>query len=470
MIIIVLSLSCVTLFACRVKPSETPVTVSGISVLKKPKQYYDVSEAVNIDGGVLTVSYSDGTTGEVSFGDAAVKVTHYGTNIDNRVENMTITYAGFSAKVPYYTSSTVTGVTLEAGTMQSKYSVGAAIDYGSAKFVAKLKGGSTASYPLSAEATRKTNNFATDGFSTTAASEKSTVKFTYFVTEFTFDYMVAADKFALTNIVVGSPETLYIKGEELKLGDTKIASGLSDGTSVLTDVTVDMVSGFDTTTVGKRKMTVNWNGLGTTNDVPLSQEIEYTVYDEDDIESIAVEVYTGEANYWVNEAFKLQNTVIKVNFGNNVIKSVPYTDAAVSLKEGTFSTATGGTFTMTLTYTTPSGIVHEKDVEYIVTRRIVSEVVNNAESIVDVYDLGDDFDFGSATVTITWDDGTTSVVNLSDQFALTTGRLVGFYTRPTPSSYLPLTSENIDMVTLGEHVFYIGYAGRDIATVRYEVY
>ena len=70
------------------------VVITGIEVTTLPKTSYTVGDALDLTGGILTVTYSDGTTAEVALADTEV------TGFDGAAagtQTLTVAYEGFTA-------------------------------------------------------------------------------------------------------------------------------------------------------------------------------------------------------------------------------------------------------------------------------------------------------------------------------------------------------------------------------------
>lgn len=74
-IIMALSLACFFVLTACGEPAEPVQTVNSIAITTLPKTEYSIGEALDLTGGVLTVTYSDQTTATVALTDSSVTVT-----------------------------------------------------------------------------------------------------------------------------------------------------------------------------------------------------------------------------------------------------------------------------------------------------------------------------------------------------------------------------------------------------------
>ncbi len=109
---------------------EAAATLQSISVSRTPKVTYEVGEALDLTGGALTATYSDGTTKEVSLTDSAVTVQRPNMN----------TAGTKTVSVTYDSKSTTFKVTVS----EAKLTVTFDLNYsGSAAQTVKVENGAT---------------------------------------------------------------------------------------------------------------------------------------------------------------------------------------------------------------------------------------------------------------------------------------------------------------------------------------
>ena len=222
-----------TLFsACGDKNKDKKEAVS-ITLSAAPRQYYAPGESIDLTGGEISVSFSDGSTSKFSLSDSAVSVSHFGTNAKNRVEYMTVTYGGKSLKIPYYvnsgTATQIVGVELEKGNMFTTYSVGGTFAYGTSYFKVLYSNGKYSSYPLSSESTRNGYNFSFSGFDSKTVGENKKAVFTFYATTFEIEYDIVDYVFAMNILMDNNIGNVYMLGDQIELNDSMFSVVCSDG-------------------------------------------------------------------------------------------------------------------------------------------------------------------------------------------------------------------------------------------------
>ena len=114
-----------------------------------------------------------------------------------------------------------------------------------------------------------------DGFYSYIAGTR-TLTITYGGCTTTFDVTVVANV-SLTGIeIVSEPDkTSYYVGEDLDLEGLEIEATYSDGSTSYVDVSLDMVSGFDSSVVGTQTLTVTYRSYTDTFTVEVEKQIVY---------------------------------------------------------------------------------------------------------------------------------------------------------------------------------------------------
>ena len=145
---------------------KTP-TITGITIKTQPgKTEYWVGESLDTTGLVLTATYSDGTTKEITEG---FTVTGFDSATAGE-KTVTVTYEGFTAtfKVTVKTP-TITGITIKTQPGKTEYWVGEELDATGLTLTATYSDGSTKEI---------TEGFTVSGFDSATAGEQ-TVTITY---------------------------------------------------------------------------------------------------------------------------------------------------------------------------------------------------------------------------------------------------------------------------------------------------
>lgn len=471
-------IAAVVLFRSEDKPDS--LSVSSLEIKNLPtKRYYLPGEDVLFDGCVITVRYSDGTEKDVNLNENDFSVMTTGTAVDETVGFIKVSTGGQSVNVPYMVSSTYDGVEFDSEDFQSVYTVGNSVLWGSSKFSIKKRNSTSSTVLKVTAAANKTGyNFSVSGFSTEVAGEYK-LKVTFLAEIYELDYKVVGYPFVHSIALTGTPRTVYLKGEDVDLGNLQLLTETSLGESATVQVTADMISGFDSSETGTdKKMTLKYTPSLSDCDASFEIAFTYTVYDENQIESVVFSAATGELNYYVGDKINIVESTLKIKFVGGVTAEVGVSDASVRIEESGFDTSKGGRFKLNVFYTTPNGTEYCCETEYIVTARVEKMEVKNVESmkgftsyseasgtVTLVYSAGDTFDFGDAYVLMTYDDGSTKELNLQQQLNADT-RSVILLTVP---DMVRLTPDDIDMNTERENEIYVGWAGGRLLTVNYVI-
>ena len=166
-----------------------------------------------------------------------------------------------------------------------------------------------------------------EGFDTTTPGKK-TMTIKYDNKSFTYEYEVF-----LELLSVKSLKNEYIAGDTFTNGELSIKVGDKEE---IVAITLDMVSGFDTSTPGEKTMTISYNNK--------SVEYKYVVYEE------LLSVKSLKNEYAINDEFTNGELIVKVNDKEEVI---PLTLDMVS----GFDTKTLGKKTLRIKY-------HKSELEY----------------------------------------------------------------------------------------------------------
>lgn len=451
------------------KPEDTPeeITVTSLEVTEFPEQYYTQYEAVDLTGGKVLATFSDGSTKELAFTDEGVSVKDYGTKVLDYLYELKITYGGQTAVINYYVSATINEVQLDLKTMPTKYAVGNKIDYSDALFTL-VKATSTSTMTAKRAAAADNGLYKISGFDTSSTGERI-MKIQYYATVFEIPYTVVQDEF-VRSAVLNSEDliVIYLVGESIDFNGASITASLSDGTTVQLSLDASMVSGFSTdaaTPEEGAKMTIAWPGYGGPDDYALSEEITYYVYEQTAIESIEVVVSPGEMNYNVGDELYLSKTYLEVTLNTGSVKGVNINNPRITVTGFDSSRRTNPARYLTVTYTINETTSLSTTVQYNVTPMVTSMQLLYGNTVKLAYAEGESFDFGDAQIAVIYDDGINEYYDLQDQFELPVDeRTISIYTLVSTtgtSVYTKLTSENIDM-SVGTHRILAGWSTLDV--------
>ncbi len=305
-------------FTTTFKVQIIPKSVTGISLDVKPlrETYIQGSEEeIDLYGGVITVNYSNGTSGKVSLTNSKISISGFNTKtLGSKI--IAVSYEG------YETSFTINVVLkeikkIEVSKLPNK------VKYMVSKEDLDLNGGELL-VTYNDESTDKislTNKYLDiSGFDNEEVGMKTiTVKYQGLSTSFE---VTVIDK-ALERIEMDTlPWKLdYLEGyEELDLEGGVIKAIYNDGEIDKVSLTNKLVtvSGFDNTKVGVNTLTVSYEGLETTFDVNIISK-----------KAIKLEFVkpVTKLDYLLNkELLKLDGGIVKITYNNGTSEEVSLPD------------------------------------------------------------------------------------------------------------------------------------------------
>nr|DAW87704.1 MAG TPA: Glycine rich protein [Bacteriophage sp.] len=183
-----------------------------------------------------------------------------------------------------------------------------------------------------------------------------------------------------------SPKTIY------RIGESFVEQGIiqvtySDNSQLLVPITSNLLTGFDTSSVGTKTVTITYAGVTTTYDITIIG-VTNMVFTEQPI-----------TEYKKNDTF-IQKGLISVTWSDTNIESVPLTSDMLS----GFDTSSVGTKTVTVNYYNGS-LTYDIEVSNIVSVEIEEEPITN-------YKLFDTFKDGG-TLKVTYEGGKAEYVNIT---------------------------------------------------------
>ena len=210
----------------------------------------------------------------------------------------------------------------------------------------------------------------------------------------------------LDSIEITAPtKTQYNVGGTLDLTGGTVTIKYEDGTSKTIDMTVDMVSGFDSSLgVMGQELTVSY----THNDV--TKTATFTVDIVKALESIAIKTLPGKLVYEVGEELDVTGGEITLTYDDGTTEDKTLTADMIS----GFDSSKGGSNLLTVTYegkTTNLGVTIGKRLSAIAVTTLPEKVT---------YGVGEDLDVTGGKVTLTYNDETT------EEIALEAGMVTGF--------------------------------------------
>ena len=219
-------------FQVTVKEEVIPVTLTGINVKTHPaKTTYKTGEELDLSGMVLTATYSDGSTKDIT-DTTQFTVSGYDKNKEGS-QTITVTYEGKTAEFQVMVTEeslpvTLTGIKVKTQPAKTTYKTGEELDLSGMVLTATYSDGSTKDIT-------DTTQFTVSGYDKNKEGSQ-TITVTYEGKTAEFQVMVTEESLpvTLTGIKVKTQpaKTTYKTGEKLDLSGMVVTATYSDGSKI----------------------------------------------------------------------------------------------------------------------------------------------------------------------------------------------------------------------------------------------
>ena len=315
--------------------------INAITIGQSPRTNYNLNDSTTGVGGTLTVTRKAGNTETVNITDAMV--SGLDTTTAGNGKTATITYESKTVNYQYNVKDNITGMTITPPT-KTKYNHGDNLDVTGGKVTITYASGTTQDVPLTASMIKESDG---SNVNMSPASYNSTQKVTkQLKIDYTQDGVSQSANYTIDIInnlvsiaIQGKPQTEYNLNDNLQKG-LSILITRATGVPEAMAVTSNMITGFDTTTVGQKTATITYTENGITKTTTLNYEVK------DKVKSISVGTAPkGDQKY--NEPLDLAGATINVVKGSGTT-TIPVT--ADMIKPGTYDPTTLGPQQVTIVY------------------------------------------------------------------------------------------------------------------------
>ena len=364
--------------------------VVSIAVTTLPtKTAYQIGDALDVTGGVITVTYSDGRTATVAM--TADMVSGF-SSASAGTKTLTVTYGGRYTTFPITVAAgirTVTAISMK-NYPKTSYLVGETLDVTDGVLNVTYSDGTSGTVAMSAGMV--------SGFSSVTAGAKTlTVNYSGCVT--TYSITVTANARTPLSIAVTTlPKKEYKIGEALDVTGGVVTVTYSDGTSAPVAMTSGMVSGFSSSSAGTKTLTVTYLALTTTYSITVSE----TITGKLEITSLPAKL-----KYYVGQSLDLTGGMLKATFSNGTTETAAFTDAGVTVTG--FDTAGTGGKRLTVHY---KGLTAVYDIS-IFEKKAVSIFISSFPTKL-TYSVGESLDLTGGTITAAYIYGDEETVRMTD--------------------------------------------------------
>jgi len=234
---------------------ETEVTELKIKTNPTKMEYYEASEALDLTGAKITVSYSDGYEEEINITNDMT------TGFDSSIlgeQTITVTYNGQTVTFKInIIEREITSIELKSGPVKAEYTKNYDdLDLTGAKITIHYSNNTSEDINI-------TDTMVT-GYDNSTLGE-NTITVTYKDKVTTFKVNIVEREITSIELKSGPTKIEYIQNyEALDLVGAKITIHYSDNTSEDINIITDMTAGFDNTILGEQTVTIMYKGISTT--------------------------------------------------------------------------------------------------------------------------------------------------------------------------------------------------------------
>ena len=419
--------------------AEQSKTVTSIAVKDEPsKTEYDHGDTVNLAGGVITVTYSDNSTEDVSMTDPKVSIDSGSiANINNNV--VKISYSGKTTTFNIKVNDPVDSLAVTSPMNTIEYSHGDNLDFTGLKLTATKRSGATEDLTSTSDGVSISENVASvnsNKFTQTSADGVVPIKGTQVIT---FSYknktadetIIVNDTISSVSLISQPTKTVYKRGEDLNLTGAKVKVLLASGNSTtinLPDGSVK-ISNFDNTKTGvKQNLTVSFGGKNADSTIDV-EAYNYIVSSE-------ITAPT-KLDYNYNTDLNLNGGKLTLVYKDTTIKNVNLTSAMISGYDKTKI----GTQQITVTYDTNYVLSDGTKIPEKIVKTFEVEVHNNAQTIEitaptkTTYGHGDSLSLEGGKIEVTYADGTKQTPEMTSDMVTETSTSSSVNMSPAESEY-----------------------------------
>ena len=419
--------------------AEQSKTVTSIAVKDEPsKTEYDHGDTINLAGGVITVTYSDNSTEDVSMTDPKVSIDSGSiANINNNV--VKINYSGKTTTFNIKVNDPVDSLAVTSPMNTIEYSHGDNLDFTGLKLTATKRSGATEDLTSTSDGVSISENVASvnsNKFTKTSADGVVPIKGTQVIT---FSYknktadetIIVNDTISSVSLISQPTKTVYKRGEDLNLTGAKVKVLLASGNSTtinLPDGSVK-VSNFDNTKTGvKQNLTVSFGGKNADSTIDV-EAYNYIVSSEI--------IAPTKLDYNYNTDLNLNGGKLTLVYKDTTIKNVNLTSAMISGYDKTKI----GTQQITVTYDTNYVLSDGTKIPEKIVKTFEVEVHNNAQTIEitaptkTTYGHGDSLSLEGGKIEVTYADGTKQTPEMTSDMVTETSTGSSVNMSPAESEY-----------------------------------
>ena len=304
--------------------------ISKVTITKPTKTEYNHGDQIDLTGGKITLTYTDGTTKEEPITSATITekdggalnmnptISEYGK--DNKVsKTLTLKYTANNGIIgttsyPITITNTIQSVAIDTLPTKVRYNVKETLDTTGGKLKITRATGTTEIIDITKEMI--------SGFDSSKENTKLplTISYTENGITKTTTFTVSVEDPITSMVMKTTPKTEYKYGEQLDLSTGVITVVRPSGTEDK-QITEEMVTGYEPTKIGEQELTITYGG----------QELKYKVNVKDYITGIILTPPT-KVKYEYGEALDLTGGNVQEVMASGVTTSkVALTDSQITI-------------------------------------------------------------------------------------------------------------------------------------------
>ena len=342
--------------------------ISKVTITKPTKTEYNHGDQIDLTGGKITVTYTDGTTKEEPITSAVITekdggslnmnptISEYGK--DNKVsKTLTLKYTANNgiigtASYPITITNTIQSVAIETLPTKVKYNVKETLDTTGGRLKITRATGTTETIDITKEMI--------SGFDSSKENTKLplTISYTENGVTKTTTFTISVEDPIISMEIKTTPKTEYKYGEPLDLSNGIITIVRPSGPEEK-QITEEMVTGYEPTKIGEQELTIKYGG----------QELKYKVNVKDYITGIILTPPT-KVKYEYGEALDLAGgNIQEVMASGTTTSQVALTDSQITISG--YNPKQEGTQTIDVIYKGQKeqfGVIVENNIQSIIMK------------------------------------------------------------------------------------------------------
>ena len=360
---------------------ESSKVVDSITIKTNPNNTtYEHGDAINLEGGEITVSYADGKREDISMTDPKVSIVS-GTEANVNRPQVTISYGGKELSFPITVKDPVNSLTVKRPMSNIEYIHGADLDFTDLQLEVTKKSGAKLTLTKESEGvtvSEETANINSENFTKTSGdgvvpvSGKQEIIFNYEGKQVK-QTVIVNDTIDGIELIKQPSKTIYKRGETLDLSGAVVKVNLGSGNTTnvnLPDGSIT-VEDYNNTTVGmKQQLSVSLGKKTATKTI----DVEFYNY----VKASSI-IEPSNTNLTYDTDLNLAGGKLTLIWHDNKTTDIQLIEPSVSIKG--YDKKTIGTQTVTVEYPVTYTLSDGTTISDKVTESFVVEVENPIKTI-----------------------------------------------------------------------------------------